>query len=99
MESYRNAAGRVCHRTVLNVGFLTEQLTAEQLNLIARILTDMYQKRAGLFPNTDPIIKRWVNDLWQRIVSLQRLDITLYDKDSRMVKDADSLPPQCQRNR
>lgn len=47
-------------------------------------------KKAGLFPNTDPIIQRWVNDLWQRIVSLQRLDITLYDKDSRMV-DADSL--------
>ena len=90
VESYRNATGRVCHRTVLNVGFLTEQLTAEQLNLIARILTDMYQKKAGLFPNTDPIIQRWVNDLWQRIVSLQRLDITLYDKDSRMV-DADSL--------
>jgi len=44
VESYRNLEDRVCHRTVLNVGFISNQLTAEQLNVIQKILT---QKVAG----------------------------------------------------
>ena len=44
VESYRNLEDRVCHRTLLNVGFLLSQLTAEQLNIIQKILT---QKAAG----------------------------------------------------
>src|SRR5678816_3756101 len=45
VESYRNLEDRVCHRTLLNVGFLSNQLTAEQLNIIQKILT---QKAAGI---------------------------------------------------
>ncbi len=36
VESYRNETVRVCHRTILIVGFLDDELTPEQLNLIAR---------------------------------------------------------------
>ena len=39
VESYRNGWGRICHRTILNVGYVDE-LTADQLNLIQRILTE-----------------------------------------------------------
>ena len=45
VESYRNETGQICHRTILNVGFLDDELTAEQLNVIARTLTDMYQRK------------------------------------------------------
>ena len=45
VESYRNLEDRVCHRTLLNVGFLSNQLTAKQLNIIQKILT---QKAAGI---------------------------------------------------
>jgi len=38
VESYRNADDRVCHRTMLNVGFL-EGLTTDQMNLIQKMLT------------------------------------------------------------
>ena len=39
VESYRNINDRVCHRTLLNVGFL-EDLTAEQLHRIQKRLTE-----------------------------------------------------------
>ncbi len=38
VESYRNYDDRVCHRTILNAGYL-DDLTTDQLNLIQKILT------------------------------------------------------------
>jgi hypothetical protein len=38
VESYRNESDRVCHRTILNVGYL-DSLQVEQLNLIQKIPT------------------------------------------------------------
>src|SRR5580765_6329501 len=62
VESYRNLEDRVCHRTLLNVGFISEQLTAEKLNVIQRILT---QKAAGVTTIDfaeyhDPLINEYV---------------------------------------
>jgi len=76
VESYRNAEGRVCHRTILNVGFLNAELTVDQLNLISRTLTDKYQHKTSLFPLNDPLVECWVGDLWAKIVSENRLDVT-----------------------
>lgn len=90
VESYRNETGRICHRTILNVGFLDDELTPEQLNLIARTLTDMYQHKQSIFPQTDPIISKWVTELWGKIVGGKRLDLTAYDPNNRMVH-ADTL--------
>jgi hypothetical protein len=40
IESNRNAEDRICHRTILNVGFLDmEEVKPEQLNQIQKILT------------------------------------------------------------
>jgi Transposase DDE domain len=90
VESYRNETGRVCHRTILNIGFIDDEITIEQLNLVARILTDMHQGKQSLFPQVDPVISKWVQDLWSRIVSGNRVDLTLYDENSRMI-DADRM--------
>jgi hypothetical protein len=90
VESYRNAEGRVCHRTILNVGFLDAALTVDQLNLIARTLTDRYQRKTPIFELSDSLVERWVEDLWERIKSGNRLDLSLFDSASRMV-DADTL--------
>ncbi len=59
VESYRNATGRVCHRTILNIGFLEVALSQKQLNTIARALTDMYEKKISLFSMDDPLVKKW----------------------------------------
>ncbi len=85
VESYRNETGRICHRTILNVGFLDDELTPEQLNLIARTLTDMYQRKQSIFPQTDALITKWVTELWGKIVDGKRLDLTTYDANNRMV--------------
>ena len=90
VESYRNSTGRVCHRTILNIGFLEEDLSTQQLNLIARRLTDMYQQKTSIFAETDSTVLKWVNEFWSRIVKQQRLDLTLYNKDSRMI-DVDTI--------
>ena len=39
VESYRNPCDMVCHRTILNAGYLDE-LNTDQLNLIQKILTE-----------------------------------------------------------
>ncbi len=85
VESYRNAQGRVCHRTILNIGFIEDELTAEQLNIIARTLTAMYEKKESLFKQTDELIAKWVRQLWSKIVGSKNLDLTLYDEKSGMV--------------
>lgn len=90
VESYRNETGRICHRTILNVGFLDDELTPDQLNLIARTLTDMYQRKQSIFPQTDSLITKWVTELWCKIVGGKRLDLTAYDENNRMI-NADTL--------
>ena len=84
VESYRNATGRVCHRTILNIGFLEDSLTPEQLNYISRSLTDMYEKKLSLFTSEDPLVKKWTTIWWNKIVTDKKLDLSVYDKDSRM---------------
>jgi len=90
VESYRNSTGRVCHRTILNVGFLEDELTSTQLNIIARSLTAIYEKKESIFDQTDPLIKKWVAQLWSRITEEKRLDLDLYNPQSRMIK-ADTI--------
>ncbi|HEY6503011.1 MAG TPA: IS1634 family transposase, partial [Chitinophagaceae bacterium] len=90
VESYRNADGRVCHRTILNIGFIEDDYSAEQLNKAARILTDRYEQQQTLFEDPDSAAAKLAAALWERIIREQRLDVTLYSKASRKV-DADSL--------
>ena len=65
VESYRNAEGRVCHRTLLHVGFLPDT-TLEQRNGIQRHLNDFVQRRQNLFVESDEVVKQLVEQLWNR---------------------------------
>lgn len=91
VESYRNDANRVCHRTVLNVGFM-EDVSVEQLNKIQKQLTARYEGRQALFEQEqdDPVVKKYVEGFWQRIVASRKLDLVGVEKLSRMV-NMDSL--------
>lgn len=85
VESYRNADNRVCHRTILNVGFM-EDVSPEQLNRIQKQLTERYERREPLFgEDGDPTVKKYVEELWQRIVASKKLDLLPAQKLSRMV--------------
>jgi transposase len=89
VESYRNYEGRICHRTILNIGFMDESLTGQQLSKIQQHLTDRYEHKQVLFAEDDPVVISYVEDFWQRIVSGKRLDITLAQKQ-RLI-DADTM--------
>ena len=78
VESYRNQDGRVCHRTILNAGYLDE-LNTDQLNHIQKILT---AKAASIstplfeVPFTDdPVVIGYVNDFYNRMITEKRIDI------------------------
>ena len=90
VESYRNVEGRVCHRTILNIGFIDDDYSPEQLNQTARILTDRYEQKQSLFEPTDAAVVELVARLWERIIRDKRLDLTLHSLTSRQI-DADTL--------
>lgn len=87
VESYRNSDGRVCHRTMLNVGFLDgEGLTPEQLNLIQKILTQRVDQGNNLLfdvpVSEDPIVNQYVETYYNRLVAEKRIDV-LQDKPKK----------------
>lgn len=90
VESYRNAEGGVCHRTILNIGFIDDDYTPEQLNQVARILNCRYEQKQLLFEPTDKAVIELAETLWQRIVKDKRLDLTLHSPTSRQI-DADTI--------
>ena len=72
------------------MGFM-EDTTPEQLNRIQKLLTEKYERKESLFEQEgDPVIKKYVVELWQRIVASEKLDIVSVEKLSRMV-NADTL--------
>jgi hypothetical protein len=85
VESYRNSEGRVCHRPMLNVGFL-EGLTTDQMNLIQKILTQRVENANNvLFEipiSDDPIVNQYVDEYYNRLVAEKRIDI-LIDKPKK----------------
>lgn len=85
VESYRNADNRICHRTILNVGFM-EDLTADQLNKIQKQLTERYGCQQSVFlEQDDPTVNKYVEELWQRILASKNLDLLQAENLSRMV--------------
>ena len=86
VESYRNGDNRVCHRTIVNAGFM-DDVTPSQLNKIQKQLTERYEHKQSLFEQEqdDPVVKKYVEEFWQRIVESKKLDIQSVEKLSRMV--------------
>lgn len=91
VESYRNASNRVCHHTILNVGFL-DHLAPEQLNKIQKLLTHRAEGKISLFEEPDFEAKKLAEELWQRIVAEKRIDLPekAFAKRQRLV-DIDTL--------
>jgi len=81
VESYRNETDRVCHRTLLNVGFLGGSVNADELNQVRRIICKRYQDIKGgdeLFEieeNNPQKITDLADKLWRELVENHRIDI------------------------
>lgn len=80
VESYRNSAGRVCHRHLLHVGFIEEHLTIDQLNQVQRILNSRVDSlgMGELFDAPvieDAKVAQYADELFNRLVSEKRIDL------------------------
>lgn len=84
VESYRNSDNRVCHRTILNAGYL-DKLSTDQLNLIQKILTakvDNYNQPLFELPySDDATVIEYVDEFYNRMVTEKRIDVLVEKKD------------------
>ena len=94
VESYRSHCDRVCHRTILNAGYLDE-LTTDQLNLIQKILTAKVANHDNpLFelPYTDDTtVVRYVEEFYQRMVAEKRIDVLVDKKEKKASRSGKDL--------
>lgn len=91
VESYRNQDNRICHRTILNAGYLDE-LTTDQLNLIQKILTaKVSNSNITLFDypySNDEKVLQYVDEFYNRMVSEKRIDVLLENQEKKLSKSA-----------
>jgi Transposase DDE domain len=90
VESYRNEFNRVCHRTLLNIGFIDYEI--ETLNTIRHILQNRLNRTESLFETDDKLAIKWANEYWEKLAKSNTIDLSDqgFEKSKRMV-DIDSL--------
>jgi len=105
VESYRNHNDRVCHRTILNAGYLDE-LTTDQLNTIQKILTakaNNYAQPLFELPFTeDATVIQYVEKFYNRMVAEKRIDVLVEKqakKPSKSGKDLQTIDINSLRNK
>jgi hypothetical protein len=97
VESYRNETDRVCHRTLLNVGFLSGSINIDELNQVRRIICKRYQDIKGgdeLFDiqhnNPEKVIEL-ADKLWNDLVDKNRIDIGQKSKKAPTARERDMV--------
>ncbi|TAG85006.1 MAG: IS1634 family transposase [Bacteroidetes bacterium] len=74
VESYRNSEGRVCHKTIIQVGFMPDA-TPEQMNIIQKQLTLRAEGKISFFEETDVVARQYIDTLWGRMITEKRIDL------------------------
>ena len=73
VESYRNEFDRVCHKTLLNIGF-GEDATQVQKDKVVDHLNERYKNELALFEETDEQVVEWVNRFWKEMIAKKTID-------------------------
>jgi hypothetical protein len=89
VESYRNQSDRVCHKTLLNIGFWPDA-TREQKNKVVDHLNERYKNELALFEEVDEQVVEWVNMFWNEMIARQTIDRKTMEEKHRLVK-ADTI--------
>ena len=91
VESYRNIEGRICHRIMLNIGFLPD-LKVEQLLAIQQRLTNLVKGTPDLFAHADPVVNQYVDLFWHRLVREKKVDLSQDNpRNAEKLVDVDTL--------
>lgn len=85
VESYRNESDRVCHKTLLNIGFWPGA-AREQKNKVVDHLNERYKKELALFEETDGQVVEWVNSFWNEMIAKKTIDRKTMEEKHRLVK-------------
>ena len=90
VESYRNEYNRVCHRTLLNIGFIDYEV--ETLNLVRQLLQNRLEGKASLFEIKDELAVYWADCYWEKLIKTGKVDVLekTFEKAARMV-DLDTI--------
>jgi hypothetical protein len=94
VESYRNYCDRVCHRTILNAGYL-DGLTTDELNLIQKILTiKVANNDKPLFElsyTDNSTVIGYVDEFYNRMVAQKRIDVFVEKKEKKAPRNGKDL--------
>ena len=85
VESYRNEFDRVCHKTLLNIGFWPDA-TRVQKDKVVEQLNERYKDELNLFEETDLQVAEWVNSFWNEMILKKTIDRKTVEEKHRLVK-------------
>ena len=85
VESYRNEFDRVCHKTLLNIGFW-EDATQVQKDKVVDHLNEKYKNELDLFEETDKQVVEWVKRFWKEMIAKKTIDRKTMEEKHRLVK-------------
>ena len=85
VESYRNETDRVCHKTLLNIGFWPDA-SREQKDKVVTLLNEKYKNELTLFAEPDMQVMEWVNQFWNEMIAKKTIDRTTMAAQHQMVK-------------
>lgn len=74
VESYRNEYNRICHRTLLNIGFIEPEVKT-RLAVIQRALTDFADGKQSIFEENDQITNHYITKWWQELIDKKKVDV------------------------
>ena len=67
-----------------------EDASVKQINAIRSELNNLHHKQSTIFDQNDPIVKRYAEDLWRRLITEKKIDADWVDKEARKV-DIDTI--------
>lgn len=74
VESYRDISGRVCHRTILSIGYLDE-LSPAQMNQVQKGLNERIEGLSNqMFPSYDALVVSYIEKFYSQIINGKRID-------------------------
>ena len=85
VESFRNENDRVCHKTLLNIGFWVDA-TREQKVKVVDHLNERHKNELVLFEETDEQVVEWVNRFWNEMIAKKTIDRKTMDEKHRLLK-------------
>ena len=90
VESYRNEYDRVCHRTLLNIGFI--DYSVDTLVVVQRLINDKLKGNSSLFEEQDVEALQIANRYWKQLIEKGKVDVSdkAMKKQKRLV-DVDSI--------